>query len=126
MAAFFQNRADILKVFHTSCEEHPGHKLAARTFSGHGAVVTFEPDLTRQQTSVFIDSLKLPLMSTNFGAHISTIEQLAVFTYFKLDPKERQRLEITDSLVRLSVGIDYPLEALFDDISTALELARKA
>ena len=69
-------------------------------------MVTFDVDGSREAASAFVDALEVPYMASNFGSTRTLVEQLSVFTYYALTAADRERLGITDSLIRLSVGME--------------------
>ncbi|NER03597.1 MAG: aminotransferase class I/II-fold pyridoxal phosphate-dependent enzyme [Okeania sp. SIO3C4] len=106
IAKYLQQHPQVKKVFYTGLESHPHYSLAQKYLTGHGGVVSFELDADREATSKFVDALQVPFMGTNFGSSHAMVEQCSVFTYYHLSPAEKQELEISDSLVRLSIGYE--------------------
>ena len=106
VAAHLEAQPWVRRVFYTGLESHPHSRLAARYLAGHGGVVTFDVDGSREAASAFVDALEVPYMASNFGSTRTLVEQLSVFTYYALTAADRERLGITDSLIRLSVGME--------------------
>lgn len=119
IAEYLSGHPRVKSVFYTGLQTHPHGQLAQRYLTGHGSVVSFELDASYEDTSQFVDALRLPLMGTNFGSQHSMVEQVALFSYFKQSPEERAALGISDSLVRLSLGLD-DVGAMIADIDQAL------
>jgi cystathionine gamma-synthase len=88
---------------------------------GFGGVVSFEIDGTLQQTSAFIDALRLPYIAPSLGGVESLIEQPALMSYYELAPAERQELGIGDALVRYAVGIE-DTDDILSDVEQALKI----
>ena len=61
-----------------------------------------------------MDALKVPYMTSGFGSTRTLIEQLGIFTFYRLSPEERRSLGITDSLIRLSIGMDTADQLIAD------------
>jgi cystathionine gamma-synthase len=120
VAKYLEDHNLVKRVYHTSLRSHPDYHLGQKYLSGHGGVITFELDATEKQTSAFIDRVKLPFIGTHFGSYHAMIEQLGLFTYYKLSPEERLQLGITDSMIRLSVGL-YSAEEMIDDLDKAFK-----
>ena len=114
------------RVFHTSLATHPNSELAGRVLSGHGAVVSFEVDGPPEMAARFVDETRLPYMGTNFGSHVSMIEQVRVFTYYKCSPEECAEIGISDTLIRLSIGLNDDAASIVEDIRGALDRAKGA
>ena len=88
--------------------------------SGGGQVVSFELRGGKQQAFAFLNALRLIKLSNNLGDAKSLITHPATTTHQRLSAEERTELGISDSLVRLSVGLEAP-EDLIHDIETALK-----
>jgi cystathionine gamma-synthase len=121
LATFLEGQRNISKVFYTGLPSHPQFGLAKKCLTGHGGVVSFEVDASKEAVSAFIDRLTIPFMGTNFGSGHSMVEQCSVFTYHKQSKNERAELGISDRLVRYAVGFDNIL-AVKEDIGNALYL----
>ena len=67
-----------------------------------------------------IDNLKIPYIASNFGSAETYIEQLAPFTYYYLSEQERNSLKITDSLIRLSIGFNDPIDSIINELDCSL------
>lgn len=118
---FLNSHPLVSNIYYLGLDSHPHRKLAQKYFTnGYGGVVTFELKLSKTKTSEFIDSLKIPYIASNFGSAETYIEHLAPFTYYYLSDSDRQALKITDSLIRLSIGFNDPIESLIDDINYGL------
>jgi cystathionine gamma-synthase len=89
--------------------------------SGFGGVVSFEVRGDIQDTSRFIDALRIPYISPSLGGVESLIMQPAIMSYHDLSPEERLGLGIKDNLVRFAVGIEAP-EDILNDLEQALAI----
>lgn len=110
------------RVLYTGLRDHPHHDLARQCLRGHGGVVTFEVNGSEESVSKFVDRLQIPYMGTNFGSAQSMVEQLGLFTYYKLSPEERVDLGITDNMIRYSIGFDDTVDAIVSDIEQAFRV----
>lgn len=119
-AEFMEKHDKVAKVHYTGLPSHPHHQLGKKFLKGHGSVVTVELKADMKQTSVFVDSLNVPYMGTNFGSTKSMVEQMSIFTYYSLTAAERDSLMISDSLIRFSIGFER-LEDLFADVEQAFK-----
>lgn len=119
MAEFLSNHSRIKKVFYLGLPSHPHYELGQRFLNGFGGVISFEVDGSKEQVSQFIDNLRIPFISTNFGTYCTLIEQYGIFTLYNEDEKEKKRLGINDQLIRLSLGFE-DISELKQDIDQAL------
>lgn len=98
---------------------HPQFDLAKRQMSSGGTVLTVTIDGDKSATFRFLDHLSLFDISNNLGDSKSLATHPTTTTHRRLDPDERARVGIGDSLVRLSIGLEDTAE-LADDIHRAL------
>jgi len=83
-------------------------------------VVSFELDADLETTGRFVDALQIPYIGPSLGGTESLVIQVAVSTYYDMSSEERAALGISDSLVRLAVGIENA-EDLIADLARALD-----
>ena len=122
MASFLISHVLVSQVYYFGFDSHPHEQLAKKFLTnGYGGVVTFELKLSETETSELIDNLKIPYIASNFGSAETYIEQLAPFTYYYLSEEERQLLNITESLIRISIGFNDSVESLIEDLDNNLE-----
>jgi cystathionine gamma-synthase len=86
---------------------------------GFGGVVTFEVESDLEGTMRFVDACQLPYIGPSLGGTEALIEMPVTMSYWDKTPEERQAYGITDSLVRLSCGIE-DVEDLLADLEQAL------
>lgn len=106
---------------------HPQHELAKAQQSGGGTVVTFdlatpegtEPAEAKKRTFAFLDALRVADISNNLGDAKSIVTHPATTTHRKLGPEGRARVDIAETTVRLSVGLEDPLD-IVEDLEQAL------
>ena len=111
------------QVLYPGLPDHPGHEVARRQMGGgFGAMLTFELRGDFDQTKRFVQSTKLFQLAVSLGAVESLIEQPASMSHASYDAADRAKHGITDSLIRLSVGLEAAhdlqedLEQAFDAI----------
>ena len=118
LAQWLQQRSDIRKVHYPSLASHPGRDIHLTQAKGGGAVISFE--LADGPTAVaFLKRVKLPLVAVSLGGVESILSYPATMSHAALPRAERLARGITDSLVRLSVGLETA-EDLMADIDAAL------
>jgi cystathionine gamma-synthase len=120
LAAFLASHPKVRRVYYPGLKSHPSHAVAKAQMRGFGGLVSFELDATREETGAFIDALELPYMAPSLGGVESLVEQPAIVSYYEMAPEERQKIGISDSLVRYAAGIEDT-----DDLLTDVEQALK-
>ena len=108
-------------VYYAGLDSHPDHERTKTLFGGAGAggVLSLKiRDAGRDEVFHFVDSLELFLKATSLGDVQSLVLYPAISSHRDLSPKQRQKLGITDNLVRLSAGIED-----FEDLKADLQQA---
>ncbi len=121
IASWLSGNPLIARVYYPGLETHPGREVHERQASGPGAVVSFEL-LTVEAAHAFMRSVTLPLLAVSLGGVESILSYPATMSHASVPPGERQARGITDSLVRLSVGLEDP-DDLIADFGQALKKA---
>ncbi len=125
VAAFLRSRDDVERVYYPGLPSHPQHALAARQMRGFGGMVSFALRGDAERTFAFARSTKLFSLAESLGGVESLIGIPARMTHGSIPAAERERRGITDTLVRLSVGIEDE-EDLVDDLCVALDATASA
>ena len=110
----------IAKVYYPGLSSHPGHALANRQQDGFGAMVSFEIDGGLLAVERFLDSLQCFTLAESLGGVESLIAHPATMTHSSMDEAARSRAGISETLLRLSVGIEHP-DDLVEDLQLALD-----
>lgn len=119
IAEYLNAKPQVEKVIYPGLKSHPQHKLAKSQMRGFGGMVTFILKGRKTKTADFLKKLNVIALAESLGGVESLINQPAVMTHASLEREERERLGVTDNLLRLSVGIeDY--EDLQADLDQAL------
>jgi len=119
VATFLGDLHKIKRVVYPFCASHPQHDLAKRQMSGGGGVVSFEIDGGKTAAFEFLNALELIDLSNNLGDTKSLITHPATTTHQRLSQEARADIGISDSMVRLAVGLE-DAQDLCDDIAQAL------
>jgi cystathionine gamma-synthase len=119
------DHAAALQVYYPGLENHPGHALAASQQSGFGAMLSFEVRGGRAGVETLVDNLEYFTLAESLGGVESLIAHPATMTHASMDVAARATAGISDSLVRLSVGIESP-DDLVRDLTTALDAVAAA
>ncbi|MEO7050849.1 MAG: cystathionine gamma-synthase [Rhodanobacter sp.] len=109
----------VRKVYYPGLASHPGHALAARQQQGFGAMLSFELDGGVEQIEAFVNGLEYFSLAESLGGVESLIAHPASMTHASMAPEARRTAGISDSLLRLSVGIEDS-EDLLRDLGAAL------
>ncbi len=119
VARFLEGRAGVAKVLYAGLESHPQYQLAGRQMGDGGTIVAFELEGGKARAFRFLNALKLIDISNNLGDSKSLITHPTTTTHQRLSPAERAELDITDGLLRLSIGLE-DVDDLTDDLAQAL------
>jgi cystathionine gamma-synthase len=119
VARWLEAHPRLRRVWYPGLESHPDHETARRTLRGGGGVVTFELDTDLDGAMRFTDACRLPYIAPSLGGVESLIEMPVTMSFWDVEREERLKLGITDSLVRLSVGIE-DADDLIADLGQAL------
>lgn len=110
----------IKNVIYPHLESHPNFELAKKQMSAGGTTIAIEVEGSQADAFMMVNSLEVIDISNNLGDSRSLITHPATTTHYRLDPETRQKLGITDSTLRLSVGLEDK-EDLLEDLLLALE-----
>lgn len=108
------------KVVYPGLESHPHHALATSQMRGYGGMVTIYVKGGLDKARSMLQRVELFSLAESLGGVESLIEHPAIMTHASVPPEQRHTLGITDSLVRLSVGIE-DADDLIADLDRALE-----
>lgn len=106
LATWLNEQIGVKRVFYPGLAGHPQHELARRQGSGYGAVVSFEVDGGREAAWRLIDSTRLCSITANLGDTRTTITHPATTTHGRITAEARAEAGITESLVRIAVGLE--------------------
>jgi cystathionine gamma-lyase len=120
IAEFLKKQPKVEKVIYPGLKDHPQHALAKKQMRGFGGMISFVLKGGLKETRNFLESVELFSLAESLGGVESLVNHPAIMTHASVPPEIRKKLGISDSLVRLSVGIET-LEDLKDDLETALK-----
>ena len=119
VAAFLEEHPKVRKVYYPGSASHPQHALARRQQRGFGGMVAFDVG-SLAAAKVVLESVQLCTLAESLGGVETLISHPATMTHASVDEAKRQRLGITDGLVRISVGIE-DTDDIIADLDQALE-----
>lgn len=119
VARWLEAREDVIRVIYPGLESHPQHALAKRQMNGFGGIISVEiaGDLARARR--VLERTQLFTLAESLGGVESLIEHPAIMTHASIPPEQRAAIGISDTLIRLSVGIE-DCDDLLADLSQAL------
>lgn len=112
----------VKKLYHPSLPENAGHQFAARQQRGFGAMLSFELDADEARLRRFLKALQLFTLAESLGGVESLISHTATMTHAGMSADARAAAGISDSLLRISVGIEDH-EDLIADLDNAFRIA---
>jgi cystathionine gamma-synthase len=110
----------VRRVYYPGLSGHPGHEVAKRQMSGFGGVLAFEVDAGREETARFVEALELAYLAPSLGGVETLVNQPSMTSHYFIEPEERAAQGISDSLVRIALGIEDAAD-LIRDLDRALE-----
>ena len=122
LAHFLAKHPGVRRVYYPGLVSHPDYEVAVEQMSGYGGVVSFELETDLEGTGRFIDQLQIPYIGPSLGGVETLVGQPALTTYYEYSSEERAEIGISDSLVRLAVGIEST-DDLLADLAQALDKA---
>jgi cystathionine beta-lyase/cystathionine gamma-synthase len=118
VANFLTEHPGVQKVYYPGLVSHPQHELAKRQQKGFGGMVAFETGSLENAKKV-LENVKLCTLAESLGGVESLISHPATMTHASVPFEKREKLGITDGLVRVSVGIE-DIEDIISDLDQAL------
>ena len=119
VANFLNNHEMVEKVYWPGLHSHKNHDVAKKQMSGFGGMLSFRiKDFNKEQTIKFLEKLHLFTLAESLGGVESLCGHPATMTHASIPKKEREKSGVTDSLIRLSVGIE-DVDDLIDDLKNA-------
>lgn len=120
VAEFLAQRDDVVDVYYPGLSTHPQHELARRQMSGFGGIVSFRPGGGVERARAIAGGTSIFSLAVSLGGVESLICSPATMTHGSLSPAQLADLEISDDLLRLSVGIEEE-EDLIADLAHTLD-----
>jgi O-succinylhomoserine sulfhydrylase len=122
LAEFLKEHPKVSRVIYPGLPSHPQYELARRQMTAGGSLVSFDIAGDKESCFRFLNAVRLVDISNNLGDSKSLITHPATTTHSRLKPEARAELGISDSLVRLSAGLEG-VSDLVADLGQALDRA---
>ena len=119
LAQFLSSATGVRRVNYPGLDGDPGNRYASELFSGYGGMLSFYCD-DAEKSSRFLQNVRIPLHAASLGGIESLVVRPSRSSHLGLTEQDRQRLGVTDDLVRVSVGLEDASE-LIEDFSQALD-----
>jgi cystathionine gamma-lyase len=117
---YLSKQKQVKKLYYPGLPSHPQHEIAKKQMKGFGAVLALELYGTVETAITFLESLKLFHIAINLGEVASLIEHPATMTHATMPKEEREKCGLSDTLIRLSVGIE-DADDLIADLDQSLK-----
>ena len=115
LALWLETQAFVERVHYVGLESHPHHKVASKQQTGFGGIVSFEVKGGRNEAFKLINNTKMISITANLGDAKTTITHPSTTTHVRLTKEEKEQTHISESLIRISVGLEN-IEDIIDDI----------
>lgn len=114
IAEYLTRHPKVRKVNYPGLKAHPQHELAKRQASGFGGMLSFEIKGGWEEAEHFLANLKIFALAESLGGVESLIEHPARMTHASISKEVREEIGITDSLIRISAGIENRDDLILD------------
>jgi O-succinylhomoserine sulfhydrylase len=115
LAEWLEQQPEVKRVYYPGLQSHPQYELAKTQQSGFGGVVSFELNGGKDESWRLIDSTRLLSITANLGDTKTTITHPATTTHGRLTLEQRSEAGISDSLIRVAVGLEE-IDDIKDDL----------
>ena len=122
IAGFLEKHPRVKRVFYPGLESHPHYKLARKQMKGYSGMVSFEIAGGARAVKSFLRAVKVFSLAESLGGVDSLVEHPATMSHASMPESFRKKVGITDSLIRLSIGLEN-IDDLKEDLKQALERA---
>ncbi|MDG1528712.1 MAG: cystathionine gamma-synthase [Polaribacter sp.] len=120
VAAYLVNHPKVKEVYYPGLKSHPNHEVAKKQMKDFGGMVSFKlKDESQKAAFTFLENTKVFTLAESLGGVESLVNHPTTMTHATIPEPERLKIGITDSLIRLSVGIE-DIDDLLEDLEQAL------
>ena len=118
VADYLKPHPAVKKVYYPGLSSHPGHEIAKRQMKGFGGMVSFELGGI-EAVNTFLTRMKIFALAESLGGVASLAEHPATMSHASMPKDHREKVGISDELIRLSVGLEN-IDDLIDDLEQAI------
>jgi cystathionine beta-lyase/cystathionine gamma-synthase len=119
LARFLQGHPATARVSYPGLPDHPGYDIARRQMSGFGGMVSVELKTGAEGANRFLRRVKIFALADSLGGTHSLAESAALQSHASMSKEYREKIGISDGLMRLSVGLEN-IDDLMEDLNQAL------
>ncbi len=123
VAEFLEKHPQVESVTYPGLKSHPQHEIAKEQMSGFGGMITFFIKGGLEASRKFLENVHLFMLAESLGGVESLVENPAIMTHASIPKAEREKIGLTDNLIRLSVGIEN-IEDLIADLENGFKHAK--
>jgi len=120
IAKFLKQHPAVASVNYPGLKDHPQYRRACKLFDGFSGMLSFELKGDIKAAKNFFNKVKIPTIAPSLGGVETLITRPAKTSHSGMTPEDREKIGITDSLIRLSVGIEAA-EEIIEDFDQALK-----
>ena len=114
IAQFLSQHPEVEIVNYPGLESHPGYDRAARLFDGFGGMISFELKGGIKAVERFFDRVNLAIVAPSLGGIETLVTRPVTTSHAGMTPDELKEVGITDTLIRISTGIESPEDLIVD------------
>jgi methionine-gamma-lyase len=122
VAEFLETHQSVGDIFYPGLKHHQGHQFIGRQMKAAGGVIAFELQGDFENAIKFMDNLSMCKIAVSLGDAETLIQHPASMTHSPYEPEQRRAAGISDTLIRLSVGLEH-IDDIVEDIQQALTKA---
>lgn len=119
IASYLNKHPRVKRVYYPGLPSHPGHEIARRQMKGFGGMVSFEVKGGTAAAINFQKKIKIFTLAESLGGVASLADHAATMTHASMPKEVREKVGITDELIRLSIGLEN-VDDLIEDLEQAL------
>ncbi|MBI4721607.1 MAG: PLP-dependent transferase [Candidatus Stahlbacteria bacterium] len=120
VAKFLKQHQKVCSVFYPGLPDHPQHAIVKKQMTGIGGMIAFELHGGVEAGKKLMKSVKVCSLAENLGSCETLITHPATMTHAEIPKEKREKIGITDGLVRISVGLE-DVEDIINDLDNALK-----
>jgi cystathionine beta-lyase/cystathionine gamma-synthase len=114
IASFLEGHPAVRKVNYPGLESHPQHTVARKMYDGFGGMLSFEIEGGVESAERFMERMRLPVIAPSLGGIETLLTRPATTSHSGLSAAEREKVGISDTLIRVSIGIEHTDDLLAD------------